>query len=726
MEFKILGPLEITTGSRRLELGGVRRQITVATLLLGVNKIVTVDRLLEAIYGESMPMTSRSQIQIIVSSLRHMFASAGYPGVIDTHPNGYGLRIDGSLLDAQQFEELVVTARAAENPEEAIAKYRDAHRLWRGPALEGLDSQVLQVAASRLNELRIGVAEDRFHLELGLGRHHELVGELTELVEGHPLRERLCGQLMLALHNCGRTAEALRVYQNVRHTLADELGLEPGEQLQRLHSAVLRPDPALAPLNAARWSPPVEPRPPRLLPTDVGDFTGRAEQIRRIQRHLASAHRGGLRSAAPLVVVVGTGGVGKTAVAVHTSHLLADHFPDGQLFVDLHGSSGRPVGPTEVLERFIRALGSPSSRISASLDERAETYRDLLAGRRVLILLDDAANERQVRPLLPGDSAAAVLITSRRRLTALPDAAQVDVRTFDIGTSLEMLGRIAGRPRVRGHLRAAVSVAERCGHLPLALRIAGARLSARPDWSTELLADRLADETGRLDELRYRDLCVRTSFSPTYESVGEQARRLFRRLAVLDAPSFAGWAGAALLDQPIDHAERVLDDLVDARLVEVDSVWPDEPDQHRLPVLTRVFARERLAAEEPAAQRRTALKRALGALLCLAEHARVNLNGEDNLVAADATLWWPLPPAVVTRTVSDPVAWCDREQATLATGVRQAAEAGLGELCWRLALSVAPLLDALPGTPHVRELQRIASAAAGMAPAVPLHAPTPT
>lgn len=599
MEFKILGPMEVSSESVQLELGGARLQTAMATLLLSANKLVTMDRLMDAIYGERLPPTSRTQVQISICALRRLFSSAGHPDVIATRPNGYSLRIEAGQLDALRFEQLVAEARAAADPHKAVALYRDAQRLWRGPALHGMTSDVIQAAADRLDELRVNATEERCELELSLGRHRELVGELTELVKEYPLRERLCGQLILALHNHGRTSEALCVYRQTRQTLIEDLGLEPGEQLRQLHLAVLRSDPALAPRVAPWHAEPEQAAVPRLLPTDIGDFTGRARQTAEIHRRLAPADGAAARSAAPVAVVTGSGGVGKTAVAVHASHLMSGHFPGGQLFIDLHGSSGRPVGPMEVLKRFITALGLPGSRIPAGLDERAETYRNLLAGRRVLIVLDDAAAESQVQPLLPGDGGSAVLVTTRGGLAAVPDAGQVELGVFDAGESLDLLGRIAGRDRVHCRPEAA-AIAEHCGHLPLALRIAGARLSARPDWSARHLADLLADESRRLDELSYRDMCVRTSISLTYERTGELARRLFRRLATIEAPTFSGGVGAALLGQSPDRAERALDDLVDARLIEVHSAGVrGGPGRYRFHGLVRAFARERLAAEEP-------------------------------------------------------------------------------------------------------------------------------
>jgi tetratricopeptide (TPR) repeat protein len=374
---------------------------------------------------------------------------------------------------------------------------------------------------------------------------------------------------------------------------------------------------------------------------------------------------------------------------VHAAHGLADRFPDGQLFADLHGVSAQPVGPMQVLEWFLRALGVPGAQIPEGPDERAEEFRSLLAGRKILVVLDDAASERQVLPLLPGSNAAAVLITSRARLAGVAGAIRLDLDVFDVGSCLDLLARIIGVERLQAQPDAAAEVARYCGQLPLALRIAGARLSARPHWSIRQLAGRLADEARRLDELRHGDLAVRVSISLSYESASKQARRLLRRLALLDVPVFSGWLSAALLGQPPAEADDVLDELVSAQLVEVIGNETAVPGQYRLHELIRMFARERLAAEEQAADRQAALLRALGALLYLADEANRRYYGGSFVELHSNTPRWPLPE----RLVGDPAAWFERERASLVSGVRQAARAGSAELCWRLAFCAVPLFE---------------------------------
>jgi DNA-binding SARP family transcriptional activator len=698
-----------------LDLGGARQQIVVAALLLGANRVVTMDRLLEAIYGEDLPPTCRAQAQISISSLRRLFASYSSEAIISTFAHGYVIKVAEGQLDAERFEQLVAAAHTARDSGQlgrAVASYRDALRLWRGPALDGIESQLIRTAASRLDELRITTNEDRLKLELDLGRHHELVGELTELIEEFPLRERLRGQLMLALYRCDRTVEALQVYRQARRTMIDELGIEPSTRLQKLEHAILTSDPALHPPAEPVRIQPVQQQAPSLLPADIADFTGRTEEIEQIRAHLVPADGDVARLAVPVAVLTGKGGVGKTALAVHSSHCVAHHFPDGQLFADLHGGSSHPVSPMQVLHRFLRVLGVPGSQMPDGLDERAEVYRNLIADRKILVVLDDAVGESQVSPLLPGSRAAAVIVTSRGKLAGLAGAVHVEVNVLDVSKSLDLLSRIAGEARVQRQTEAAAAVARYCGHLPLALRIAGARLSARPHWTIEHLVERLADERRLLDELRHGDMGIRPSISLTYDSASEQARRLFRRLALLDLPVFSGWLSAALLDLPVDSAEDVLDDLVGVQLIETTGAGSGVHSQYRFHDLIRVFARERLAAEEPVSEREAALERALGALLYLAEeaHSRYYGGGAYDRLRNDARRW-PLPARLVERLIKDPLAWYERERSAMVLGVRQAAKAGFVELCWSLAFSAVALYESRIYPEDWRETHDIALAA---------------
>jgi DNA-binding SARP family transcriptional activator len=715
-EFRILGPLEVLAGSRRLELGGSRQQIVLAMLLLNANGVVSVNRLEEAVYGEEPPPTARTQAMIAISGLRRLLAGHGYDAAISRRAQGYVLQTGDARLDVLRFGALVTAARAAREAGDlkgATAHYRDALRLWRGPALDGIDSLPVRALAARLDEQRITATEDRLDLELELGRQHELIGELVGLVAQFPLRDRLHGQLMLALHRCGRTAEALQAYQQVRRMMIDELGIEPGGELQRLQHAILASDPTLD-LPAERVNSPSATRPvPRLLPADIADFTGRAEQVSRIRQQLNAAAARNPRLAVPVVLITGQGGVGKTSLAVHASHALAAQFEGGQLFADLHGAGTQPTDPAQILERFLRALGVPGPQIPEGLDERAEAYRNLLADRRLLVVLDNAASETQVLPLLPGSDSAAVLVTSRGPLAGLAGATRIWLDVFDATQSLDLLSRIVGTSRVRADREAAVKVTEQCGHLPLALRIAGGRLAVRPHWDVQQLAERLADQARRLDELQLGELGVRASISLSYHAADAAARRLLRRLMLLEVPVFSGWLCAPLLDERPAAADDVLDELVSARLIEPVGTTSGAHTQYRIHDLIRLFARERLAAEEPAAEQRAALERVLGGLLFVGEQARRRHIGDNPLRLDPNALRWPLPVPLTEVLVSDPMAWSERERAALVAGVRQAAEAGLVEQSWSLATIANELLESLDDWQHTAEIALAATRRAG-------------
>jgi tetratricopeptide (TPR) repeat protein len=521
---------------------------------------------------------------------------------------------------------------------------------------------------------------------------------------------------MLALYRSGRQADALESYRDGRRRLIDELGLEPNEKLQELEHAILTSDPVLALPERLAAATPVrsEPEPadtvpvpvpavpaapeylvlpgPRLLPTDIADFTGRLEQIDAIDQQFALAIDDPSRFAVPVVVMAGKPGIGKTTLAVHVSHRLAERYPDGQLFADLHGRYSDQVAPTQVLERFLRALGVPGGSVPEGIEERAELYRALLSERRMLVVLDNAGGESQVRPLLPGTPQSAVLVTSRARLGGLPGAVHVDLDLFDPGHSVELLARIAGAERIDAEPEATAALAELCGHLPLALRIAGARLAARPHWSIDDLVERLENEARRLDELKHSGLGIRASISLTYDHLEPGARRLFRLLAVLSFPHFSSWVAAALLDEPFPDAQDLLDDLADAQLIETTGTGRGVQTHYRFHDLIRVFARERLMADEPVAEREAALRRVLGALRYLADQGSKQ-DGNGYAPARMADEIYPLPARQVRQLVESPMAWFERERTTIVAAVHQAAQAGLSVHCWTLALNSVTLFE---------------------------------
>ncbi|MDV9187071.1 BTAD domain-containing putative transcriptional regulator [Streptomyces sp. SR27] len=726
VEYRVLSPLEATVDSTPLNLGGIRQQTVLATLLLDANRVVGVDRLVRAVYEEAPPATARAQLQISVSALRRLFGNHGVSDVITTHPQGYMVRAADENLDALHFRGLVGRARKlrdAGQRGEAAATYRQALGLWRGVALEGMYSEVVRSGAGKLTEQRTAAAEECIQLELALGKHSALVGELLGLVDEFPLRERLRGQLMLALYRSGRQTEALQVYRDTRQWMIDELGVEPDPRLKRLEHSILATDPRLdlpgtrkaaapeAPAAATEAAAPAAPV-PEMLPADIADFTGRDDLVAGIRERLLLCSHDQSRLAVPIVSIVGKAGVGKTAMAVHVAHEVAAEFPGGQLFADLHGGAPDMVGPAQILERFLRALGVSGTAIPDGLEERAEMYRALLAERRMLIVLDNVAGESQIKPLLPGKPTSAVIVTSRRHIGSLAGAVRVDVTTFGPAQSAELLGRITGAERVEAEPEATADLAELCGHLPLALRIAGARLAARPHWEVAELVERLEDETRRLDELNYADVGIRASLSLTYDSVSEDARRLFRRLAVVEEGPFSAWTGMALLDLSEAPVRDLIDELSDAQLVDTAGTATGRHSQYQLHNLIRVFARERLADEETVEAREAALARVLGCFLFLMTEARHREYGQDVLIRSHDVPLHPLPDRTVDRILAEPLQWFARERQMLLPSVRQAAMMGLTAHCWGLAVTAVTFLETHVRLDDWRDTHEVALAAA--------------
>ncbi len=436
-----------------------------------------------------------------------------------------------------------------------------------------------------------------------------------------------------------------------------------------------------------------QPAIPFLLPPDSADFTGRAEMVGRLDVLMAGAPDDAARSTAMVVAdVAGGGGVGKTTLAVHVAHRVRARFPDGQLFVNLQGAETSPADPKEVLGRLLRALGADAAAIPEGSDERAELYRGLLAHRRVLVVLDNAASEAQVRPLLPGSPTCAVLITSRARLAGLEGARLLDLDLLDSAQAVGLLGRIVGPERVAAEPAAAAELARLCGYLPLALRVAGARLAARPHWQLTQLVERLADERQRLDELAYGHLGVRASLTLSYRALEPAARLLFRRLGLLQAADAAAWVAAALLDTSVEQATELADRLVDARLLEVAGRDATGQVRYRFHDLVRVYAHECAEAEDPPAERRASLARAFGAWLHLAERADAGLGNPFLEPAYGPTLRWPVDQATTGRLLADPLAWLEAERPGLVVAVTQAACLGMAGLSWELTSALTQFL----------------------------------
>ncbi|MEV0253431.1 BTAD domain-containing putative transcriptional regulator [Streptomyces sp. NPDC050732] len=722
MHYRLLGPVEAWRAGRRLALGGPKPRALLAALLLEPGRVVSAEALIDVIWGDRPPDTARSLIQSYVSALRRALSA----DVIETQPPGYLIHADADVVDRVAFEQLAARGRqaaAAGDHARAARLLSDALALWRGPALGGI-GETLRAMADHLEEARQAALEERIAANLAqAGRETELVGELTALVATHPTRERLRAQLMLALYRLGRQADALAVYADGRDVLAEELGLDPGPGLRSMHEAILRADASLlpaptrttaatraaepaaqgarasegaAPDDAPDSGPTATRPPPALLPPAIGDFTGRETQLSEVRAALTAP---GPRQAVPVVVISGPGGIGKSVLGVTAAHRAADAYPDGQLYAELRGATD-PVAPGEVLGRLLRALGATPPEGDA---ERRDLFRSLVAGRRVLLVLDDAGSESQVRPLLPGSATCGVLITARARLGALPCTHRTDLDVLDTAPGTDLLAKVAGERRVREDPAAARRIVELCGGLPLALRIAGARLATRSHWSARALADRLADEHHRLDELAVGDLEVRAGLGLSYRALDVPARTALRRLGLLAAPDVASWVVAALLDVPEADAERVVEQLIDAQLLHCTLVDRAGQPRYRPHDLVRVYAAERAEAEDTPAERSAAVGRALGAGLWLTgrvasatpsgavELHRGFLDSSGPAGSASGALRdlvRPVGPAATRRALADPAAWFEAEADAFAAAVERAAALDLHTLACEAAAAL--------------------------------------
>ncbi|HET9254199.1 MAG TPA: BTAD domain-containing putative transcriptional regulator [Pseudonocardiaceae bacterium] len=587
MDFEVLGPLRVRLGEQPAPLSAPMPRMVLGVLLSRANTPVPVGVLADALWAGQHDPRAAKKLQLHVHRLRR---ALGDPERIHYENGGYTLRVHPGELDAERFESALAQSREAGRPARAVTVLRDALRLWRGdPFSDMTELPLLRAEAERLAERRLAGLAQLYTAELACGHASAIVGELAELAARHPMREQFQGLLMTALYQAGRQAEALEVYQRTRGALVEQLGLEPSNELQRLEHAILTGDPLLE----APSTPAIA---PAQLPADITDFTGRQAELGTLA-HLVAA----CRATTGLIAIRGKAGAGKTTLAVHAAHQLRDQFPDGQLFVNLRGMGATPLTAAEVLARFLRSLGVDRLAIPDDIEERAALYRSRLAGQRMLIVLDDAACEAQVRPLLPGAPGCAVLVTSRARLTGLGGAQLVDLNVFEPGESVELLARVAGPGRVTAEPAAACEIARLCGFLPLAIRVAGARLGARGHWPLSRLAADLADEGTRLDALRLADLDVRGSLARSYDTLDALARRAFRLLGLLDAADVTSSVIAALLDVPHAGAEDLMDNLVDLHLLEVAGRDSCGQVRYHIDDLLRIYARETAAAHDPEA-----------------------------------------------------------------------------------------------------------------------------
>jgi DNA-binding SARP family transcriptional activator len=714
VEYRLLGALEVVAGGGVHEIHSARQRVLLTTLLLHANQVVPVDLLIDAMWNDDPPVTAKSQLQTCVSVLRRHLSAIGAKSEIATRSLGYMIVISDDSLDIETFERLVASGRAAAadgRAEEAVDQLRAALALWRGPAAAGEGSAVAQAMATRLNENRVAVLEECIDLELALGRHRDLTGELGELVKQYPLREKLRAQHMLCLYRSARQADALESFREAREILKEELGLDPGQDLRRLERAILASDQALdvepdarrGPSGAGHGAPVV----PCQLPAAIADFTGRRELLQTLTGLLAAEPEPDEPKYLPVVALTGKSGVGKTTLALQVAHGVRQQYPDGQLYAQLREPDGQPVRAAALLERFLRALGLPPSALPNGLAERTAAYRTALADRRVLIVLDDADSVNQVLPLIPGTADCAVVITSRYPLSGLHGAYHFEVTDLDEQASVELLARIIGPDRVRAEQSSAMAIVRLCGCLPLALRIVGAKLATRTHWRLDKMVRRMTNDDRRLDELALGGIGIRATLMLSCSGLSRPSRQLFLRLSLLGTADFAAWVSAPLLDLDAGTAADVLDTLIEARMVEV-QVSQDGSPRFRLHELVRIYALELLTAEEPVAERLHALERLLRCWLSLAAEAHRRSYGGDYAVLHGTAPRWPLPGELVDELLESPMNWFRTEHAGLVSAIMQAAQAGFDELCWDLAVTSVTLFES---EHHVDDWQKTHEAA---------------
>ncbi|MEU0483352.1 BTAD domain-containing putative transcriptional regulator [Streptosporangium sp. NPDC006013] len=715
MRFRLLGPMRIEVDGSPVQVAAPKQRTVLAMLLAHAGHVVPVRSLVAEVWDERPPHSAVANLRTYLMQLRRLVTPADDPADerLVTTEAGYLLRVEPTEFDLSQFEALSAHGRQALTRRDlgtAQDAYARALALWRGTAAEDVPlGPTMREVVARLSDQYLSAVEEHTEIQLMLGGHATVVRRLRELIRRHPLRERLYGQLMVALYRCGDVVGALDVFGMARRALAEELGLDPGPDLRRLHQAVLRRDadlmsPGRPPTGGDPARPPTaadgHPR-PRQLPREPTMFVGRSAELARMLTVLRGHPEAG--TAPPVLTLHGPGGVGKSTLALRAAYAVADRYADGQLYVDLQGSSPGlpPLQPAEVLGRFLRALGVPHGDIPAAPAEAATHYQSLLADRRVLIVLDNAVDAAQVAPLVPASGGCAALVTSRAALTTM-EAVQVAVEVLDEADSVRMLAQLAGQSRVTAEAEAAAGITRRCGYHPLALRIAGARLAARPDWSLERFGERLRSRQRRLDELQAADLAIRSCFEISYETLRSgvsAAARAFRLFGVLDVPEVSLELAAALLDVELKVAEAALDELTEVRLLE-----PVGDGRFRMHDLLRLFAAELAVAEDLPTDRVRAVRRALDWYLDLCRqvsdlvepHLRPKAGPPDGR-----------DTGVAFRSPAEAVQWFETEVPCLVAAVTQATT-GEPEVA-RFVTDLMPLVRArATKCGHWRELETMA------------------
>ncbi|WP_191094065.1 AfsR/SARP family transcriptional regulator [Nocardia colli] len=686
LHFVVLGEVRAWRGEEALQLGPPQRRAVLAALLLRAGSAVTAAELVEGIWGQRPVPRAIAALRTHVAQLRRTLEpdrpARGPSTVLVSIGDGYALRIPPGSTDVAEVERLVAAAGQVRDRRPAAARSNLVAALskWQGTALSGLPGPFAERQRSRLEQWRLAILEDRLALDIETGRSADAVAELTSLIEEHPLRERFRALLMTALYNCGRQSDALDAYAQARRALVDGVGVEPGPELTVVHDRILRG--AMPAITETRAEPSLD-QAPAQLPPDIADFTGRERLVDELAAQLTGAG-----SAVAISAVGGMGGVGKTTLALHVAHRVRDRFPDGQLYANLHGVDPVPTPPGAALGGFLRALGVAEGDIPSGVDERAAELRTRLSGRRILMVLDNARDYAQVAPLLAG---SAVLITSRSALTELPAVTRTRLDVLETAEAMALLVRILGAERVGAEVESARAVVAHCGLLPLAVRIVGARLAVRPQWTIASFAERLADEKSRLNVLKTGELAVEAVFRLGYGQLVPAQAKAFRTLALAEVPDLSVDGIAAILGISPHDAEEVCESLVDLSLLETTA-----PGRYRFHDLLRLFARGVADEDESAV-----LVRVLDYHLASAKNllSAIDYSNTTRLLVATNV------PGRAFASGSDGQAWNDIERPVVIALHQQAARVGgrALDVAADLAWVMAELMDAGTGA---RELSR--------------------
>ena len=681
--FRVLGPVGIEHAGEPIELGRRRERCLLGVLLLEAGTSVPVERLIDLLWDGDPPDAARSALRVHVSRLRSALGPDDRWLIHSAH--GYLAQVEPDAVDAHRFRAMVQQASSLGSAPERAESLRRALALWQGPLLADASSQRLRERlGAQWTELRLTALEMAIESELDCGRHREVVAELTTLCGDHPDRERFAGLLMLAQYRNGRQVDAVEVFRRMDRRLRTEFGLEASAQLQELHQRILAADPSLSGDAAATTQAGSTPSvtigtaAPRQLPADTRAFTGRRAELNRMLE-LANTAQGPAGTAA-IAAIDGMAGIGKTAFAVHIAHRIAQHYPDGQLFADLHGHTQdrQPSTPGEVLEGFLRALGVAAQQIPPTVEQRAALFRHRLADTRTLILLDNADSERQVRPLIPAAAGCLVIVTSRKRLRALDDAHTISLDILPRSDSISLFHAIAGPERLDVGGALPGEIAALCGDLPLALRIAAGLLRTRPGWSPAHLAETLRDHRHRVSRLRDGERDLTGLFSLSCGQLSPKHRRAFALIGLIPGPHLGVRAAASLAGVDPDAARRLLEELVDHNLLAEPT--PGRYQQHDL---LRLFAADRAAQDLSADERAAALHRLTHYYLRSAHAADAHLT----LDRTEVQLPDPAPGCHPERMPDDrtALAWFDAEHPNLLAVQRSAEDRGDHAAVWQLA-----------------------------------------